>query len=120
MVPAILQPTASFGLSATSQQYFSLRTTDNTFLSEQPSHQQPANNTFLSEQISISHQPNESARDRGSSQVRETAERTKQPGVMWFLKSFKYSKIDDKRRNNTAIMLIPNFCANSWENFEVL
>lgn len=46
---------------------------------------------------------------------------------MWFLKSFKYSKIDDKRRilaSNTAIMLIPNFCANLWENlwenFEVM
>jgi type III secretory pathway component EscR len=95
MVPAILQPTAcSFGLSATSQQHFSLRT---------------------------------NTKGRGSSQVRETAERTKQPGVMWFLKSFKYSKIDDKRRilaSNTAIMLIPNFCANLWENlwenFEVM
>jgi hypothetical protein len=38
----------SFGLSATSQQYFSLRT-----------NQQPASSTFVSEQIS--HQPNEHA-----------------------------------------------------------
>jgi hypothetical protein len=40
----------SLGLSATSQQYFSLRT-----------NQQPASSTFLSEQISTSHQPNEQA-----------------------------------------------------------
>jgi hypothetical protein len=30
---------------------------NNTFLSEQTSHQQSANNTFLSEQTSTSHQP---------------------------------------------------------------
>jgi hypothetical protein len=51
----------SFGLSATSQRYFSLRTNQppatSTFLSEQTSHQQPVNSTFLSEQISTSHQP---------------------------------------------------------------
>jgi hypothetical protein len=34
---------------------------DNTFLSEQTSHQQPVSSTFLSEQTSISHQPNEQA-----------------------------------------------------------
>jgi hypothetical protein len=39
----------SFGLSATSQQYFSLRT----------NHQQTTSSTFLSEQISTRHQPNE-------------------------------------------------------------
>jgi hypothetical protein len=38
----------SLSLSATSQQYFSLRT-----------NQQPVSSTFLSEQISTSHQPNE-------------------------------------------------------------
>jgi hypothetical protein len=106
-----------------------------TFLSKQISHQQPTSNIFLSEQISTSHQHQSSATSQTNrlqkvedlSQVPETAERTKQPGVMWFLKSFKYSKIDDKRRilaSNTAIMLIPNFCANLWENlwenFEVM
>jgi hypothetical protein len=40
----------SFGLSATSQQYFSLRT-----------NQQSVSSTFLSQQISTSHQPNEQA-----------------------------------------------------------
>jgi hypothetical protein len=38
----------SFGLSATSQQYFSLR---------KNSHQQSASSAFHSEQISTSHQP---------------------------------------------------------------
>jgi hypothetical protein len=41
-------PPCSFGLSATRQQYFSLR-----------KNQQSACSTFLSEQISTSHQPNE-------------------------------------------------------------
>jgi hypothetical protein len=41
----------SYGLSATSQQYFSPQT----------SHQQSVSSTFLSEQISTSHQPNEQA-----------------------------------------------------------
>jgi hypothetical protein len=43
-----LTSACSFGLSATSQQYFSLRTT---------SHQQPAGSTFLSEHTSTGHQP---------------------------------------------------------------
>jgi hypothetical protein len=42
------QTACSLGLSATSQQYF---------LSEQTSHQQPASSTLLSEQTSTSHQP---------------------------------------------------------------
>jgi hypothetical protein len=46
-IPEVIQLTAcSLGLSATSQQYFSLRT-----------NQPPASSTFLSEQISTSHQP---------------------------------------------------------------
>jgi hypothetical protein len=44
------QAPCSLGLSATSQQYFSLTT-----------NQQPASSTILSEQISISHQPTEQA-----------------------------------------------------------
>jgi hypothetical protein len=63
--PAHVLTSCSYDLSATSQQYFSLKTNQppttaiNTFLSEQISHQQPTGSTFLSEQISTSHQPNE-------------------------------------------------------------
>jgi hypothetical protein len=51
----LLEP-CSFGLSATSQQYFSLRTHQ---------HQQPVSSTFLSEHISTSHQPNEQVENVG-------------------------------------------------------
>jgi hypothetical protein len=44
----------SLGLSATSQQYFSLTT-------NQPPATEPASSTLLSEQTSISHQPTEQA-----------------------------------------------------------
>jgi hypothetical protein len=48
------QPPCSFGLSATSQQYFSLRTKRPAVLFSQ---NKPASSTFLSEQINTSHQP---------------------------------------------------------------
>jgi hypothetical protein len=48
MPPSSQVPACSLGLSATSQQYF---------LSEQTSHQQPTSSTFLSEQVYTSHQP---------------------------------------------------------------